>query len=79
VYADFGTADDIKNARDLKGKIALFSRGGEISFQQKSGFFLFYILQRAIPQICSDLWEPPSHASFPEGSSDVTVSWEVSA
>ncbi|MGG1616262.1 leucine-rich repeat protein [Paenibacillus sp. NRS-1781] len=37
VYAGYGTAEDVQKAGDLKGKIALLSRGGQISFQEKVG------------------------------------------
>lgn len=35
VHVGLGSITDIQNAGNLKGKIALISRGGEISFQQK--------------------------------------------
>ncbi|AET57949.1 peptidase S8 and S53 subtilisin kexin sedolisin [Paenibacillus terrae HPL-003] len=37
VYAGYGSTEDIRKAGDLKGKIALMSRGGQISFQEKVG------------------------------------------
>lgn len=35
IHVGLGSTTDIQNAGNLKGKIALISRGGEISFQQK--------------------------------------------